>query len=129
MPRKLDPKVAAMLSNIYTAADLEYAKGVVSGEIKVEYFKAKDIPEKKDVPEAFKKRNKARKKTNNPARRRPTGKGDKNVLRGLVLELFDANRGVAKADVISKAAEKFTITKANARYYYDRVWAVNEARV
>ncbi len=63
-----------------------------------------------------------------PARRRTTGKGDKNVLRGLVLEFLDANRGVAKAEVIAEAAAMFNITKANARYYYDRVWAVDDTR-
>ena len=122
MPRKLDPKVAAMLPNVYTAADLEYAKGVVSGEIKVEYFKAKDIPEKKEVPEAFKKRNKARKKTNNPARRRPTGKGDKNVLRGLVLDFLDRSKDAVLSDkgaMVKKTAAQFNITTANARYYID----------
>ena len=54
MPTKLDPKVKAMLPSIYTREQLEYAKGVVDGSIKVTYFKASDIPEKKPTPEAFK---------------------------------------------------------------------------
>ena len=48
----LDPRVVAMLPDMYTATQLEYAKGVVSGEIKPTYFKASDIPEKKAAPEA-----------------------------------------------------------------------------
>lgn len=108
--RALDPRVVAMLPDIYTASQLEYAKGVVSGEIKPKYFKASDIPEKKVTPEAFKKQHK---------------KKAKRVVKRNVDELFafmaiNVDAGLTRQQSISAAIDKFKISKHSAGYHFDK---------
>jgi len=110
MAKKLDPKVQAMLPRIYTREDLEYAKGVVSGDIKVTYFKAKDIPEKKPTPEAFKKQHKRK---------------AKRVVRSNVDDLFafmsiNVDAGLTRQQSILAAIDKFKISKHSAGYHFDK---------
>lgn len=109
--RALDPRVVAMLPDIYTASQLEYAKGVVSGEIKPKYFKASDIPEKKATPEAFKKQHKKRKQ--------------KRVAKNNVDELFafmaiNVDAGLTRQQSILAAIDKFKISKHSAGYHFDK---------
>lgn len=118
MPKKLDPKVAAMLPDIYTREQLEYAKGVVSGEIKVRYFKASDIPEKKEVPEAFKKRHRstARAKAKTKAKR---------IIKGAVSDVFafmatNIDGGLTRQQSIAAAVDKFGVSKHSAGYHFDK---------
>ena len=115
--RSLDPRVVAMLPDIYTASQLEYAKGVVSGEIKPKYFKASDIPEKKATPEAFKKQHKKRKqKSTRVIRRPPVFSHDEIVptIRGRIMT------GYSRQEVIQILMETFRVSKHSAGYHYDK---------
>ena len=123
---RLDPRVVAMLPDIYTAEQLAYAKGVVSGEIKPKYFKASDIPEKKPVPEAFKKRAKAKTKAKTKAkakqkstrvtRRPPVYSHDEiaPAVRGRIM------MGYSRQQVIQILVENFRLSKYSAGYHYDK---------
>ena len=115
----LDPRVVAMLPDIYTASQLEYAKGVVSGEIKPKYFKASDIPEKKATPEAFKKQHKKRKQKSvyKSSRRLPSEYSHDDMaptINGGIL------RGYSRQDVIQVLVEQFRVSKHSAGYHYDK---------
>ena len=114
----LDPRVVAMLPDIYTASQLEYAKGVVSGDIKPKYFKASDIPEKKPVPEAFKKKAKAKakQKSTRLRRRPPVFSHDEIVptIHGGII------RGYSRQEVIQSLVEQFRVSKHSAGYHYDK---------
>ena len=113
----LDPRVVAMLPDIYTASQLEYARGIVSGEIKPKYFKASDIPEKKPVPEAFKKaKTKAKQKSARLRRRPPVFSHDEIVptIHGGII------RGYSRQEVIQSLVEQFRVSKHSASYHYDK---------
>ena len=114
----LDPRVVAMLPDIYTASQLEYARGIVSGEIKPKYFKASDIPEKKPVPEAFKKKakTKAKQKSTRLRRRPPVFSHDEIVptIHGGII------RGYSRQEVIQSLVEQFRVSKHSAGYHYDK---------
>ena len=114
----LDPRVVAMLPDIYTASQLEYARGIVSGEIKPKYFKASDIPEKKPVPEAFKKKakTKAKQKSTRLRRRPPVFSHDEIVptIHGGII------RGYSRQEVIQSLVEQFRVSKHSASYHYDK---------
>jgi hypothetical protein len=122
MPTKLDPKVKAMLPSIYTREQLEYAKGVVDGSIKVRYFKASDIPEKKPTPEAFKKQHKAKTKVKAKAKQKrlkriPSEFSHDDMLpaiRGRIMV------GHTRQDVIQILVETFRVSKHSAGYHYDK---------
>ena len=135
MAKKLDPAVKDILDKMlptptatYDNHMLEYAKGVADGSIKVTYFKAKDIPEKKPTPEAFKKQHKAKAKTKTKAkvktkakqkragRRPPVFSHDEIVptINGGIL------RGYSRQDVIQTLVEQFKVSKHSAGYHYDK---------
>ena len=119
----LDPRVVAMLPDMYTATQLEYAKGVVSGEIKPTYFKASDIPEKKATPEAFKKKHK---KTKTRAKQKSVYRSSRRIpseyshedmvptINGGIL------RGYSRQGVIQILVENFRVSKHSAGYHYDK---------
>jgi hypothetical protein len=117
---RLDPRVVAMLPDIYTASQLEYAKGVVSGEIKPTYFKASDIPERKPVPEAFKKKANAKTKTKAKQKRtrRIVSEFSHEDMTGAI------NHGVIAGDsrqqVIQSLVDRFRVSKHSAGYHYDK---------
>jgi hypothetical protein len=120
MAKKLDPKVQAMLPRIYTREDLEYAKGVVSGDIKVTYFKAKDIPEKKPTPEAFKKQHKAKTKVKAKQKRLkriPSQYNHKHMLETITVSL---TVGYSRQEVIQTLVETFGVSKHSAGYHHDK---------
>ena len=116
--RTLDPKVAERLPAMYDNHQLEYAKKVVSGEVKPTYFKASDIPEKKPVPEAFKKKAKAKTKAKQKraGRRPPVFSHDEIVptINGGIL------RGYSRQEVIQVLVEQFRVSKHSAGYHYDK---------
>ena len=116
--RSLDPKVAERLPAMYDNHQLEYAKKVVSGEVKPTYFKASDIPEKKPVPEAFKKKAKAKTKAKQKraGRRPPVFSHDEIVptINGGIL------RGYSRQEVIQTLVEQFRVSKHSAGYHYDK---------
>ena len=117
MPKKLDPAVKAVLDKMLRTPTatfdnhmLEYAKGVADGSIKVRYFKASDIPEKKVTPEAFKKQHKMK---------------AKRVVKRNVDELFafmaiNVDAGLTRQQSISAAIDKFKISKHSAGYHFDK---------
>ena len=115
----LDPRVVAMLPDMYTATQLEYAKGVVSGEIKPTYFKASDIPEKKATPEAFKKKHKKAKQKSrykSSRYRPPVFSHDEMVptIQGRIMV------GYSRQEVIQTLVETFRVSKHSAGYHYDK---------
>ena len=97
---------------------LEYAKGVADGSIKVKYFKASDIPEKKPVPEAFKEKAKAKTKAKQKrsGRRPPVFSHDEIVptIHGGII------RGYSRQEVIQCLVEQFRVSKHSAGYHYDK---------
>ena len=114
--RKLDPEVAKRLPAMYDNHRLAYEKGVVSGEIKPTYFKAKDIPEKKATPEAFKKRHKAKQKSTRVRRRPPVYSHDEiaPAVHGRIM------MGYSRQEVIQVLVENFRVSKHSAAYHYDK---------
>ena len=108
----LDPRVVAMLPDIYTASQLEYAKGVVSGEIKPTYFKASDIPEKKAVPEAFKKKHKAKRT------KRISSEFSHDDMVGAINHRIIV--GDSRQQVIQALVDRFKVSKHSAGYHYDK---------
>jgi hypothetical protein len=121
--RKLDPAVKAVLDKMlktpmatYDNHMLEYAKGVADGSIKVKYFKASDIPEKKPVPEAFKKKAKAKQKSTRVRRRPPVYSHDEiaPAVHGRIM------MGYSRQEVIQVLVENFRVSKHSAAYHYDR---------
>lgn len=115
----LDPRVVAMLPDIYTASQLEYAKGVVSGEIKPTYFKASDIPEKKPVPEAFKKKAKAKTKTKAKQKRvRRISEFSHDDMIGAINHRVTV--GDSRQQVIQALVDRFNVSKHSAGYHYDK---------
>ncbi len=125
MPKKLDPKVQAMLPRIYTREDLEYAKGVVSGDIKVTYFKASDIPEKKPTPEAFKKQHKAKAKTKAKVKTKAKQKRVGRISEFSHDDMTGAINhrvivGDSRQQVIKSLVDRFGVSKHSAGYHYDK---------
>ena len=130
MPKKLDPAVKAVLDKMlrtpnatYDNHMLEYAKGVADGSIKVKYFKASDIPEKKATPEAFKKQHKKaktkakQKSVYRSSRRIPSEFSHDDMvptINGGIL------RGYSRQDVIRALVENFRVSKHSAGYHYDK---------
>lgn len=114
---RLDPRVAAMLPDIYTAEQLAYAKGVVSGEIKVTYFKASDIPEKKPVPEAFKKKAKAKTKAKQKRARRISEFSHDDMVGAINHRVMV---GDSRQQVIQALVDRFNVSKHSAGYHYDK---------
>ena len=118
MPKKLDPAVKAVLDKMLRTPTatfdnhmLEYAKGVADGSIKVRYFKASDIPEKKATPEAFKKQHKKQKQ--------------KRVAKNNVDDLFafmaiNVDASLTRQQSILAAIDKFKISKHSAGYHFDK---------
>lgn len=123
MARKLDPAVQKVLDKMLVKPNatfdnhmLEYAKGVADGSIKVKYFKASDIPEKKPVPEAFKKRAKAKQKSTRVYRRPPVFSHDEiaPAVHGRIM------MGYSRQEVIQVLVENFRVSKHSAAYHYDK---------
>ena len=123
MAKKLDPAVQKVLDKMLVKPTatfdnhmLEYAKGVADGSIKVKYFKASDIPEKKPVPEAFKKRAKAKQKSTRVRRRPPVYSHDEiaPAVHGRIM------MGYSRQEVIQVLVENFRVSKHSAAYHYDR---------
>lgn len=123
MAKKLDPAVQKVLDKMLVKPNatfdnqmLEYAKGVADGSIKVKYFKASDIPEKKPVPEAFKKRAKAKQKSTRVRRRPPVYSHDEiaPAVHGRIM------MGYSRQEVIQVLVENFRVSKHSAAYHYDR---------
>jgi len=118
--RTLDPKVAERLPAMYDNHRLAYEKGVVSGDIKPKYFKASDIPEKKPVPEAFKKKakakTKAKQKSTRVTRRPPVYSHDEiaPAVQGRIM------MGYSRQEVIQILVENFRVSKHSAGYHYDK---------
>lgn len=114
--RLLDPEVAKRLPAMYDNHQLEYAKKVVSGEVKPTYFKASDIPEKKATPEAFKKRHKAKQKSTRVRRRPPVYSHDEiaPAVHGRIM------MGYSRQEVIQVLVENFRVSKHSAGYHYDK---------
>ena len=122
MPKKLDPAVKAVLEKMLPTPTatfdnhmLEYAKGVADGSIKVRYFKASDIPEKKATPEAFKKQH-TKRKQKRAGRRPPVYSHDEIVptIHGGII------RGYSRQEVIQSLVEQFRVSKHSAGYHYDK---------
>lgn len=123
MAKKLDPAVQKVLDKMLVKPTatfdnhmLEYAKGVADGSIKVKYFKASDIPEKKPVPEAFKKRAKAKQKSTRSYRRPPVYSHDEiaPAVHGRIM------MGYSRQEVIQVLVENFRVSKHSAAYHYDK---------
>jgi hypothetical protein len=123
MAKKLDPAVQKVLDKMLVKPNatfdnhmLEYAKGVADGSIKVKYFKASDIPEKKPVPEAFKKRAKAKQKSTRVRRRPPVYSHDEiaPAVHGRIM------MGYSRQEVIQVLVENFRVSKHSAAYHYDK---------
>jgi len=123
MAKKLDPAVQKVLDKMLVKPNatfdnhmLEYAKGVADGSIKVKYFKASDIPEKKPVPEAFKKRAKAKQKSTRIRRRPPVYSHDEiaPAVHGRIM------MGYSRQEVIQVLVENFRVSKHSAAYHYDK---------
>ena len=118
--RTLDPKVAERLPAMYDNHQLEYAKKVVSGEVKPTYFKASDIPEKKPVPEAFKKKAKAKTKAKQKStrvRRRPPVYSHDEIAPAVKGRIM---MGYSRQEVIQILVENFRVSKHSAGYHYDK---------
>lgn len=126
MPKKLDPAVKAVLDKMLRTPTatfdnhmLEYAKGVVSGEIKPTYFKASDIPEKKPVPEAFKKKAKAKTKTKVKQKRvRRISEFSHDDMIGAINHRVIV--GDSRQQVIQSLVDRFGVSKHSAGYHYDK---------
>jgi hypothetical protein len=123
MAKKLDPAVQKVLDKMLVKPTatfdnhmLEYAKGVADGSIKVKYFKASDIPEKKPVPEAFKKKAKAKQKSTRVRRRPPVYSHDEiaPAVHGRIM------MGYSRQEVIQVLVENFRVSKHSAGYHYDK---------
>jgi hypothetical protein len=120
--KKLDPRVAAMLPNIYTAEQLQAAKDIVAGEANVVRFKKSMAPEKKEVPQAFINQHKAKAKTNVGAKAKSKVK---RVLKGAANEVFafmaiNIDAGLNRQQSIAAAVDKFGVTKHSAGYHFDK---------
>lgn len=120
----LDPRVAAMLPAMYDREQLEYAKGVVAGTIEVTYFKPEDIPEKKPVPEAFKKQHKAKakSKTKVKTKQKRLKRVPSQYNREHMLETITGRVtvGCSRKQVIETLVESFGVSKHSAGYHYDK---------
>ncbi len=125
MPRKLDPAVQKVLDKMLVKPTstfdnhmLEYAKGVADGSIKVRYFKASDIPEKKPVPEAFKKKAKAKTKAKQKRLKRiPSQYNHEHMLETITGRVMV---GYSRQEVIQCLVEQFRVSKHSAGYHYDK---------
>ena len=119
MPKKLDPAVKAILDKMLPTPTatfdnhmLEYAKGVADGSIKVKYFKASDIPEKKAVPEAFKKKHKAKRT------KRISSEFSHDDMVGAINHRIIV--GDSRQQVIQALVDRFKVSKHSAGYHYDK---------
>lgn len=119
MPRKMDPAVKAVLDKMLPTPTatfdnhmLEYAKGVADGSIKVKYFKASDIPEKKAVPEAFKKKHKAKRT------KRILSEFSHDDMVGAINHRIIV--GDSRQQVIQALVDRFKVSKHSAGYHYDK---------
>ena len=119
MPKKLDPAVKAILDKMLPTPTatfdnhmLEYAKGVADGSIKVKYFKASDIPEKKAVPEAFKKKHKAKR-----TKRIPSEFSHDDMVGAINHRIIV---GDSRQQVIQTLVDRFKVSKHSAGYHYDK---------
>ena len=119
MPKKLDPAVKAVLDKMLPTPTatfdnhmLEYAKGVADGSIKVKYFKASDIPEKKAVPEAFKKKHKAKRT------KRILSEFSHDDMVGAINHRVIV--GDSRQQVIQALVDRFKVSKHSAGYHYDK---------
>ena len=119
MPKKLDPAVKAILDKMLPTPTatfdnhmLEYAKGVADGSIKVKYFKASDIPEKKAVPEAFKKKHKAKR-----TKRIPSEFSHDDMVGAINHRVIV---GDSRQQVIQALVDRFKVSKHSAGYHYDK---------
>lgn len=131
MVKKMDPAVKKVLDKMlvkptatFNNEMLEYAKGVADGSIKVKYFKASDIPEKKPVPEAFKKRAKAKTKAKTKAKqkstrvyRRPPVYSHDEIAPAVHGRIM---MGYSRQEVIQVLVENFRVSKHSAAYHYDK---------
>ncbi len=130
MPKKLDPNAKAVLNKMLKTPTatfdnhmLEYAKGVADGSIKVKYFKASDIPEKKPVPEAFKKKAKAKTRAKQKStrfkasRHRPPVYSHDDIAPAVKGHIM---MGYSRQDVIQVLVENFQVSKHSAGYHYDK---------
>ena len=129
MYKKLDPKVKAVLDTMlktpnatYDNHMLEYAKGVADGTIKVTYFKASDIPEKKPTPEAFKKQHKAKTKVKAKAKQKGLKRIPFQYNHEHMLDTIKwrVTVGYSRQDVIRTLVEAFGVSKHSAGYHYDK---------
>jgi len=110
MPKKLDPAVDKMLGTIYNATQLAAAKAIASGEeeVRTKPFRKNELPEKKEVPEAFKKRHRA-----------------KRVVKSNTNEVFafmatNIDGGLTRQQSIAAAVDKFGVSKHSAGYHFDK---------
>lgn len=124
MPKKMDPAVKAVLDKMLKTPTatfdnhmLEYAKGVADGSIKVRYFKASDIPEKKATPEAFKKQHEKRKQKSTRMRRRPPVFSHDEIVPTIRDRIMT---GYSRQEVIQILMETFRVSKHSAGYHYDK---------
>ena len=126
MPKKMDPAVKAVLDKMLRTPTatfdnhmLEYAKGVADGSIKVRYFKASDIPEKKATPEAFKKQHKKRKQKSvyKSSRYRPPVYSHDEIAPAVHGRIM---MGYSRQEVIQVLVENFRVSKHSAAYHYDK---------
>ena len=126
MPKKMDPAVKAVLDKMLRTPTatfdnhmLEYAKGVADGSIKVRYFKASDIPEKKATPEAFKKQHKKRKQKSvyKSSRYRPPVYSHDEIVPTIQGRIMT---GYSRQEVIQILMETFRVSKHSAGYHYDK---------
>ena len=126
MPKKMDPAVKAVLDKMLKTPTatfdnhmLEYAKGVADGSIKVKYFKASDIPEKKATPEAFKKQHEKRKQKSvyKSSRYRPPVYSHDEIAPAVHGRIM---MGYSRQEVIQVLVENFRVSKHSAGYHYDK---------
>jgi len=124
MARKLDPAVQKVLDKMLVKPNatfdnhmLEYAKGVADGSIKVKYFKASDIPEKKATPEAFKKKHKKAKQKSTRIYRRPPVYSHDEIAPAVHGRIM---MGYSRQEVIQVLVENFRVSKHSAAYHYDK---------
>ena len=110
MPKKLDPAVDKMLGNIYNATQLAAAKAIASGEeeVRTKPFRKNELPEKKEVPEAFKKRHKAKRVV----------KRDTNRM--FAFMTINIDDGLTRQQSIAAAVDKFGVSKHSAGYHFDK---------
>ena len=129
MPKKMDPAVKKVLDRMLVKPTatfdnemLEEAKGVANGSIKVKYFKASDIPEKKPVPEAFKKKAKVKTKAKQKSvykssRYRPPVYTHDEIAPAVQGRIM---MGYSRQEVIQVLVENFRVSKHSAAYHYDK---------